>query len=178
MVEEEPVEKIDEIFFLCSALLKRTMEPSLEIISAIVLPIKGSRGWPADKEGTLRAARTRDSSLEAAFTASARAFCSWSVWSPDNSMSENTSTMPLRGWNKPSGSRWDGERGEWDDGEKGDWDLQEPGEKGEWGLQEPSDEPHTKSRFWSKKNLKRKFEFWSENGDFKFLGLKSKFGRN
>ena len=46
--------------------------------------------------------------------------------------------------------------------------------------------PNTKSRFWSKKNLKRKWEFWSENedlgvfdiADFKFLGLGTRFERN
>ena len=46
--------------------------------------------------------------------------------------------------------------------------------------------PNTKSRFWSKKNLKRKLEFWSEKedvgvfgiADFKFLGLEARFERN
>ena len=47
-------------------------------------------------------------------------------------------------------------------------------------------QPITKSKFWSKKNLGRKYEFWSENedlgvfdiADFKFLGLDTRFVRN
>ena len=55
-----------------------------------------------------------------------------------------------------------------------------------WDTQGQKQVPKTKSRFWSKKNLKRKLEFWSKNedlgvfdiADFKFLGLDTRFERN